>query len=53
MGATVAILIATGAVLKGGEIGGIVGAVRSGETSAYPSPIVLRIKSQVPENPPQ
>lgn len=53
MGATFAILIAAGAVLKGGEIGGIVGAARSGETSAYPSPIVLRIKSQVLENPPQ
>ena len=46
MGGAFAVLIAAGAVMKGGEIGGLVGALRSGEQDSYPSPIVLHIKSE-------
>ncbi len=48
MGGPFAILIAAGAVIKGGEIGGLVGAFRSGEKNHYPSPVVLHIKSELP-----
>ena len=48
MGGPFAILIAAGAVIKGGEIGGLVGAFRSGEKNRYPSPVVLHIKSEAP-----
>lgn len=45
MGGAFAVLIAAGSAMKGGEIGGFVGAVRSGEQNRYPSPVVLRIRS--------
>ncbi len=48
MGGAFAVLIAAGAALKGGEIGGLVGALRSGEQHSYPSPVVLHIKSELP-----
>lgn len=44
MGGAFAVLIAAGAAMKGGEIGGLVGASRSGEVHRYPSPLVLHIK---------
>ncbi len=53
MGGPFAILIAAGAVIKGGEIGGLVGAFRSGEKNRYPSPVVLHIKSEPPSSPSQ
>jgi len=48
MGGAFAVLIAAGAAMKGGEIGGLVGAARSGEKSLYPSPVVLHVKSEPP-----
>jgi len=48
MGGAFAVLIAAGAAMKGGEIGGLVGALRSGEQHRYPSPVVLRIRSEPP-----
>jgi len=44
MGPAFAALLALGSVLKGAEIGGIVGAVSAGDVVAYPSPIVVRIE---------
>lgn len=51
MGGPFAILIAAGAVIRGGEIGGLVGALRSGEKHHYPSAVVLHIRSGSPEGP--
>jgi hypothetical protein len=48
MGGAFAVLIAAGAAMKGGEIGGLVGALRSGEQHRYPSPVVLHIRSEPP-----
>ena len=53
MGGPFAILIAAGAVIRGGEIGGLVGALRSGEKHHYPSSVVLHIKSGAPSGPSQ
>jgi hypothetical protein len=44
MGPAFAALLALGSVLKGAEIGGIVGAVSAGDVVAYPSPIVVRFE---------
>jgi hypothetical protein len=46
MGGPFAVLIAVGAALKGGQIGGLVGAMRSGERIHYPSPVILHLKSE-------
>ncbi|MCM2326757.1 MAG: DUF2846 domain-containing protein [Lysobacter sp.] len=43
MGPALAIMIAAGSIAKGGEIGGMAGALGAGEALRYPSPIVLRI----------
>ena len=43
MGPALAIMIAAGSIVKGGEIGGMAGALGAGEALRYPSPIVLRI----------
>ncbi len=48
MGGAFAVLIAAGAAMKGGEIGGLVGAVRSAEQHRYPSPVLLHIRSEPP-----
>jgi hypothetical protein len=44
MGPAFAALLAVGSVLKGAEIGGILGTLSAGDLAAYPSPVVLRIK---------
>ena len=44
MGPAFAAVLAVGTVLKGAQIGGIVGAVGAGDVVAYPSPIVVRIE---------
>lgn len=49
MGGAFAVLIAAGAAMKGGEIGGLVGALRKGEQHSYPSPVVLHIRNEPPE----
>lgn len=46
MGGAFAVLIAAGAAMKGAEIGGLVGTMRSGEKNRYPSPVVLRVKRE-------
>ena len=46
MGGAFAMLIAVGAAMKGGEIGGIVGALSRGGKIRYPSPVVIRIRSR-------
>jgi len=43
-GPAFAAVLAVGTVLKGAQIGGIVGAVGAGDVVAYPSPIVVRIE---------
>lgn len=48
MGGAFAVLIAAGAAIKGGEIGGLVGALRTGEKNRYPSPVVLHIRGELP-----
>jgi hypothetical protein len=50
MGGAFAVLIAAGAAMKGGEIGGLVGAMRSGERNHYPSPVVLHVHSEPPSS---
>jgi hypothetical protein len=52
MGGAFAVLIAAGAAMKGGAIGGLVGSVRSGEKYHYPSPVVLHVKSEPPGSSP-
>lgn len=42
-----------GAVLKGGEISGLVGALRGAGAHHYPSPVALHIHREVPANGPQ
>jgi hypothetical protein len=34
--------------MKGGEIGGLVGALSRGEQHRYPSPVALHIRSEPP-----
>lgn len=48
MGGAFAVLIAAGAAIRGGEIGGLVGAMRSGEKNLYLSPVVLRVTIEPP-----
>lgn len=48
MGGAFAILIAAGAAMKGGQIGGLVGALRKDERHSYPTPVVLHIKTAPP-----
>ena len=48
MGPAFAVVLAIGSVFKGVQIGGVVGAITSGETTQYPSPILLRIKAIAP-----
>lgn len=50
MGQAFAVVLAVGSVFKGAEIGGAVGAVTAGNTVAYPSPIVIRIKRASPDD---
>lgn len=55
MGGAFAVLIVAGAAMKGGEIGGLVGALGGGAQPRYPSPVVLHIRSEsnrTPEAPP-
>lgn len=46
MGGPAAVLMAVGAALRGRQIGGLVGAMRSGDTIHYPSPVILHLKSE-------
>lgn len=48
MGGAFALLIAAGAAMKGGEIGGLVGSVRTDAQNRYPSPLVLHVTSEPP-----
>lgn len=43
MGPAFAVILAVGAIAKGAQIGGAVGAIKHGTEMEYPSPVVLRI----------
>lgn len=44
LGPAFALLLAAGGAMRGGEIGGMVGAVQAGAGVAYPSPVVVHIQ---------
>lgn len=48
IGPAVALLLVVGGAIRGAEIGGLVGAVSSGDGWEYPSPITLRIGAAAP-----
>jgi hypothetical protein len=48
MGGPFALILAVGAAIKGGEIGGMVGALRGDARNRYPSPVVLHIRNPDP-----
>jgi hypothetical protein len=53
MGPAFAVLLVVGSAMRGAQIGGAVGAIRSGGEIQYPSPILLRVKAAAPlERPP-
>lgn len=51
MGGAFAVALVLGAALKGGEIGGLVGALRDTQRPRYPSPLVLRVERPAAASP--